>query len=215
MAAGIVFVVLFVVGVLVSFANTAEIKDKDTAATAAAKVVDRLSDSGNRVGIVVGAYVLIVAAVAFVWFTSGLRSCLATNAVAARLVSGLGVLGAGAIAIGAILNATIAGAISFGNEPVPSGDAARVLMDTFFPLLFVVFGLVAAALIATVSVGLLQTPSLPRWLSYAGWIGVLGAIFGVIFLPFVLPLLWFLAAAIVGLVRPPAGIGQQTSVNAT
>jgi hypothetical protein len=38
-------------------------------------------------------------------------------------------------------------------------------------------------------------------LCYTAWLGVLGAIFAVIFLPMALPLLWVLAAAITGLVR--------------
>lgn len=40
--------------------------------------------------------------------------------------------------------------------------------------------------------------ALPRWLVYAGWT-LPGAIFGVVFFPFVLPVLWFLAIAVVGL----------------
>ena len=49
----------------------------------------------------------------------------------------------------------------------------------------------------------------PRWLIYGGWLGVLGSIFGVIFIPFVLPLLWYLAVAIVGFARArPAGTAE-------
>jgi hypothetical protein len=204
MAAGILFVVLFVVGVLVSFANSPEIKKKDDAASAAAKYVRFLSDSSNRTGIVIGAYVLIVAAAAFVWFANGLRELLGSNAVEGRLVSGLGALGASAVAAGAIINATVAGSISFGNEPVPAGDTIRVLMDTFFPFLFVVFALISALLIAIVCVSLMRTRAMPGWIAYTGWLGVIGGLLAVIFLPVVLTLLWFLAVAVTGLVRPPA-----------
>ena len=79
-----------------------------------------------------------------------------------------------------------------------NGDATRVLAELFFPFLFVVFGLVSAALIATVVVSATRADLVPRWIAYAGWVGVLGSIAGVIFLPFVLPLLWYLAVAIVG-----------------
>jgi hypothetical protein len=62
MLAGIAFVVLFVAGVLVTFASTPNIKSSDSDATVAHKWVSELSSSGNRVGMLVGAYLLIVAA---------------------------------------------------------------------------------------------------------------------------------------------------------
>jgi hypothetical protein len=49
-----------------------------------------------------------------------------------------------------------------------------------------------------------RASALPRWLAYAGWLAVLGSIAGVAFIPLVLPLLWYLAVAIVGLTRAPA-----------
>jgi hypothetical protein len=115
---------------------------------------------------------------------------------------GLGVLGAAAMAAAAMAGASVAGSVSFGNEPVPlSGDAIRVVMGVFFPFLFVVFGLVSAALIATVAVVAVSTGILPRWVAYTGWLAVLGSLAGVVFLPFVLPLLWYLVVSIVGLTR--------------
>jgi hypothetical protein len=200
MAAGIAFVVLLVVGVFVGFGNTPNVKSHDSAAVAAAKYVSKLSDSGARTGILVGAYLMILAAIAFVWFSRGLGQLMPTPA-GARLVSGLGVLGAAGIAVGAITNAGIAGAVSFGDEPVPNGDSARAVMDLAFPLIGVVFALTCAALIAAIAV---RGRVLPAWLRYTAWLGVLGGIFAVIFTPLVLPLLWFLIVAILVLARPAA-----------
>ncbi len=102
----------------------------------------------------------------------------------------------------------IAGAIAFGNEPVPlNGETTRIVADMFFPLLFVVFGLVSAALIATVAVLALRDESVPRWIGYTGWIGALGALTGVFFIPFVVALLWYLAIAIAGLTRASTAPG--------
>jgi hypothetical protein len=163
----------------------------------------------------VSAYLLILAALAFVWFTIGLRGWLAPDPSAGRLISGLGVLGAAAMAAAAMAGASVAGAVSFGNEPVPlNGDAIRVVMGVFFPFLFVVFGLVSAALIATVAVAVMRARILPRWVAYTGWIAVLGGVAGVVFLPFVLPLLWYLAVSILGLTRAspaPAAVTAPTS----
>ena len=201
MLAGIAFVVLFLAGVLVTFGNTPNIKSSDTDATAAHKWVSELSSSSHRVGMLVGAYLLIIAAIAFVWFCSGLRDWLAADGAAGRAISSLSVLGSGAIAVGALMSgAATAGAIEFGEFPVPQdGGAIRAVSDVFYPLLFVVFGLVSATLIATIVASAGGT--LPRWIVFAGVVGVFGSIAGVFFLPFVLPLLWYLAVAIVGFAR--------------
>ncbi|HJQ41635.1 MAG TPA: hypothetical protein VJ831_01000 [Jatrophihabitantaceae bacterium] len=197
MAAGIAFVVLFVVGVFVTFGNSPDLKHKDSDAVAAHKYVAKLSDSGSRTGLLIGAYLIVLAALAFIWFTQGVRDRVASQP-GGRLVGALGVLGAGAMAAGAMASAVVPGAVSFGDEPVPAdGDTIRVAMDLFFPFLFVVLGLTAAALVAVVA--LRGEASLPSWLRYGGWLAVLGGIFAVLFLPMVLVLLWFLVFAILGL----------------
>lgn len=201
MSAGIAFVVLFVVGVFVSFGNSANIKDSDSEATAARKYLDVVSSSSHRTGLVIGAYILIVAGIAFIWFTIGLRSRLSTI-TAGRLVSSLGVVGAGALMLGGVANAVVAGSISFGDQPIPKdGDAVMVMMNLSNPLLLLIFPLACAALIATVAIRG-RGSGLPAWICYTAWLGVIGSIFAVIFLPMVLPLLWFLAVAIVGVMRP-------------
>jgi len=215
MAAGIAFVALFVAGVLITFGDTPEIKKSDTAATAAQKWLSELSSSGHRVGLIIGAYVLIVGAIAFVWFCNGLRQWLVLSPMAGRTISTLGVLGAGAITVGAMIGgAGIAGAVEFGEQPLPqNGDAIRAVSEMFFPFLFVVFGLVSAAVIGTITASAMRAGGIPRWLAYAGWIGVLGSIAGVIFIPFVLPLLWYLAVAIVGLARAKPAAPTQPAVS--
>jgi hypothetical protein len=206
MLAGIAFVVLFVAGVIVTFGDSPEIKSSDTATTAALKWTLELSKSSHRVGLLIGGYALILAAIAFVWFCNGLREWLASSPATGRAISGLSVLGAAAIGVAALIGgAGIAGGVEFGEMPLPSGDAIRATTELFFPFLFVVFGLVSAALIATLTVSATRAGTLPRWLVYAGWLAVLGSIAGVVFIPFVLPLLWYLAIAIVGFARAQRG----------
>ncbi|WP_280714079.1 hypothetical protein [Kitasatospora sp. MAP5-34] len=202
MGAGIAFVVLFVVGVLMI--NTPNIKSSDTDAGAAQKYVNYLSDSGHRAQLLISAWLLVLAALAFVWFTTGLRSWFASQPMAGRLTAHLGVLGAAGIAAGSTAGAVVAGSVAFGNEPVPNGDVIRIVMDLEFPLLFIVFGLASAAVIATVSVAVLRTGVLPRWVAHTGWVAVLGSLTGVFFVPLVLPLLWYLAVGILGSRRSAA-----------
>jgi hypothetical protein len=202
MVAGIAFVVLFLVGVILNFSNTPETKSSETSAAVAQKWVSYLSSSSHRTSLLVSGYLLILAGLAFVWFTIGLRAWLARDAAVGRLISNLGVLGAGAMAAAAMGGTAVAGGVAFGNEAVPqSGDAIRVVMGMFYPFLFVVFGLTSALLIATVAVTARRNGALPRWLAYAGWLAVLGCLAGVFGPPFILVVLWYLAVSIVGLTR--------------
>lgn len=212
MAAGIVFAVLTVVGTITQFSGLPNYDgSKDSDAVIAQKVHDALAASGHRMAVLVGAYLLFVAAVALIWFALGLRGRLLAHAPdrtgAAWLVGGSGVLAGVALAFGGALNATVPGAIAFGGEPVPaeaSADALRFLTQLGTPLLLLVFPLAMAVLAATLSVCALQGAGLPRWLGYAGWLAVLGGVFGILFLPIGLVLLWAIAVGVVGLRAVPA-----------
>lgn len=207
MGAGIAFVVLFVVGIFTSFGNSPNIKSSDSDAVAAGKFVSKLSDSGARHGILIGAYLLVLAAIAFIWFTRALGEIVGTP-FTGRLIGGLGLLGAAGIATGAIAGAVVAGMVTFGSEPVPKdGDIIRVSMETSIPFLLVVFGLAVAAIAVVVAV---RGTALPSWLRYAAWLAALGAVFGVFFLPMAVALLWFLALSIALLSRPVATRGAST-----
>jgi hypothetical protein len=209
MLAGVLFVVFFVVGVFLNFGNTPEIKSTDTAATAAQKWLTEMSTSEHRVGVIISAYLLIIAAIAFIWFCDGLRGWLALEPTWGRAVTGLGVLGAAAIGVGALLGgAGFAGAVEFGESPLPqSGDTMRVMAELFFPMLFVLFGLASACIIGTLSTAVARTGALPRWVAYTGYVAALGAIAGVLFTPFILPLLWFLIVAVLGARRATGARG--------
>lgn len=205
MGAGVAFVVLIVVGTLLGLSNMPNLSSDETAQTAAAKYQDFLSSSGHRTGLIIGAYLLIIAGIAFIWFTNGLRARLQAadpgDPIAGRFLSGLGAFGAAALAASGMASAVVAGAVSAGGEPVPtSGDAMRVVMDLSFPFVFVVFGLVSAAVVLTVSVSALRSGAFPGWVVHTGWLAALGSILAIVFVPMVLPLAWFLAVAIAGVI---------------
>jgi hypothetical protein len=210
MVAGVVFVVLFVLGVFLTNDGPST-KSSDSAEVVARKWVEWIGSSSHRTEHVVGAYLLILAGFAFIWFCLGLRSRIEAGGPAdvtvGRFVSALSVLGASAMAIAAMTSAVVAGAVNFGGEKAPvNGDAEHWIMDMTFPLLFVVFALTSAALIGAVTITVMRARVFPRWVAYTGWLAVLGGIGAVIFLPMVLPLLWYLAVAIAGLSRPAAPV---------
>lgn len=205
MIAGIVFVVLYVVGVFAAM-DSPSTKSSDSADVVAHKWVTWLASSSHRTEHLIGGYLLILGAIAFVWFCLGLRERVELSApgevVIGRFVSLLSVLGAAAMTCAAMTAAVIPGSVNFGGEKAPTnGDAAHWIMELTFPFLFVVFGLVSAALIGAVTVATMRSAAFPRWVAYFGWLAVLGCIAAVIFLPMVLALLWYLAVAVTGLTR--------------
>lgn len=211
MAAGIAFVGLFVIGVVMYLGNAPEADSSDSASAAARTFVDHLSDSGHRAGLVASAYLLILAALAFIWFTQGLRDRLGGQSSSGRLVAGFGVFGAGALAAAGMCAAGTAGSVAFGGEPVPAGgDAIRAVLDLVFPFIFVVFGLTAAAIVGVVTAAALKGNGWPRWVGWLGVLGTLGALVGVELVPFILPTLWFLAVAIAGVAVEVPLPGQRT-----
>jgi hypothetical protein len=204
MAAGAAFAVLMFAGVIVFFGATPDTTG-DTAGTIASKSLDYLGDSGHRTRTLVGAYLLVLASLALVWFVIGLRERLRVaddpHAIGPQLVVAFGIIAAAALAFGASIGATLAGNVSFGDEPLPkSGELAWLLPELGVPLMVLTFGLAIAACIATVSVLALRTGGLPRWVAYLGVLGVLGGVLGVMFLPMVLVMIWALIAGIAGAV---------------
>ncbi len=75
-------------------------------------------------------------------------------------------------------------------------------------------GLSLAALIAFLAIGLRTARSVPSWVAYLDWLGVLGGIGAIESIPLALCMLWFLLIAIVGLVRGPGeSIARETAVS--
>jgi hypothetical protein len=211
--AGIGFVVLLVVGALMAFTSQPNFKKHDSPATIAEKIFKVYHSSGDRAVIIIGAYLMVLSALALIWFAVGLRGRLVAaghSPEAGRLVLGFAGLGAVAISVSALAMATISGSYVFGNEPLPTNaDAIRVIDDLGPGVLLVIFGLSAAALIATVTIVDWKGGLLPRWLSRAGIIGVLAAVLAVVFVPLILVMAWFLAVAIVGLRRGTSKTSEQ------
>jgi hypothetical protein len=209
-AVGIAFVVLFVFGALTSM-DSPDIKSGDNSTVADQKWLHYLASSSNRTQHIIGAYALVLAGIAFVWFCNGLRTRIdgvGGASVAGRFVAGLSVFGAAALAAAGMMSADIPGSVSLGSDPLPAnGDVAREIGNLAFPFIFLVFALISAALIATVIVTASRTGALPSWLIYTGWLAVLGALASIIFVPMVLVVLWYLALAIAGLAasEPVAG----------
>jgi hypothetical protein len=197
MLSGVVFALLLFFGTGIMLGSTPDTSNK-SADVVAQKWASFLADSGHRSSVIIGSFMIVVAAIALVWFASAFRVRFAP---AGAPLMGFAILAAGGAAAAVMGPLALAGGHAFGNDPVAGdGNVIWMVFSLAFPALLVVFALASSALIATIVV--VGRGSLPMWLVIFGWIAVVAGLFGVEFLPMALVILWYLAAGIYGAVRP-------------
>lgn len=190
--AGIAFVPLFVVGMLMSM-------DSPDSNASDAKWVAWYAQRSHRVELLVGGYILVVAGLALIGFVAGLAQRLQAGAtqspVAYRLMGWAGPIAGVLIMVGAIQAAGVAGDISFGGQPVP--HAADVLRSNLgFPFIGVAGALAGAVLVASATLVAKRLGFVASWLVWLGWIAAVALLFGVIFIPMIALPIWVLATSI-------------------
>ena len=188
--AGAAFVVLFVVGNLLLFADTV------SGDNSPAEFRDYYSDSGNRDRINLGWVVTSIGLFFFLWFVSALRQ-LVRSLDGDALLGTLTTIGGSIYAAMALTAIALNSAIrtmsddTFRNEVYPelihaADDAGYVIHATG--------GVGLAAMILAVSLVVLRSQTLPRWL---GWFGILAAIAALATITFVGALVWLLWVLVV------------------
>jgi uncharacterized protein DUF4386 len=195
---GIVFVVLMVTG-------TAFVADVPDPGAPQQQLAAYLADSGNHTRNLIGAYMWVLGALAFVWFVTRLRSVLrgaeAGTGALSNLVFGAGVIYSALMMASAVAFAAVAYAVGVRGATVSDPDFVKVLPQMAWMILLLGAGFAGLVLVLTASVVSLQTGVLPRWL---GWLGIVAAIvllFDVLYVNIVPLLVWVLAASIVLLMR--------------
>jgi hypothetical protein len=183
---GIVAVVFFVAGFLAFPAP-----DDDTKTLQWARF---WQDSGHRVGAIIGAYLMVVGLLAFVWFASGLRDRLGEGS---GLVLTFGSIFAAVGLVSVMLRASIPGAKQFGDTPLPGGVLAQQLDQAGFALLLVAGALAAGLFTVLASYAASRSGALPAWLCIAGYVVGALQVLAALFFPFALFFLWVLIASIV------------------
>lgn len=207
--AGIAFAVLYIGGVFVVGSTPGDI-DKDGINKSPSALTtawhDFYSDSGNRWAIIIGAFILIASAVAFVVFANELRQRLldAGAAGTAQIVFATSLLFAAVTMAGATAMAWIPITKQFGDAAIPEGELNYMTNPLGYGLMLMGGGVSAAVLLMTSGRASARTHILPSWLGWAGVvIGVIVLFLSVFFLPMILFALWSIAAAIVMLRRSP------------
>jgi hypothetical protein len=199
--AGIVFVVLFVVGT--SLNNLPAGDDHTTSIT------NYYNDGGNRAQIIIGGYLLVFAAVFFFWFLASLRvKLLAAEGEPGRLTSI--VFGSGLVFVALLMTAaatfmTIAADITFGGEDFIAPDAARFVPEVAYPILLIGGMFASIAMIDATSVLIMRTKVLPKWIGWFGFVAAFVLLFGFLFVPIVALLLWVFFVS-VALLRAPTPV---------
>jgi hypothetical protein len=192
---GVVYVVLFLVGILAGGEGAGDSPEEHVAYYA---------DAGNRAKEFVIFFVLVAAGLAFLWFLAGLRGILvrAEGEVArwTALAYGAGVASA-ALFLGAaalfVAPAGSAGEESF-REVNPS--AVNIVGNAGYAL-FVCSIIVAGMLVLATSIVTLRTLVFPRWLSLAGFGVAPLLLLAIFFVPAFLWLAWVLAVSAVLILR--------------
>lgn len=195
MAAGIAFPILLFIGVNLLLSSGPDSAATDSSSAIAAKWVAAVNDDGKRLSMIIGSFILMLAALSLIWFAAALRERLAGPG---SPMFGFALLAAAGIAGSMVGHLGVVGGFTFGRQALTSnGDVIRSVTDMAFPLLLVVFGMAGAAFIAATCVAL-RSAGWPSWLVYFGWVAAVAGLFGVLFMPLIVMLVWFLAAGIVG-----------------
>ena len=188
---GIAFVILFVVGVLLTHTPAPNASD--------AKWVDYFGDGGHRAAIIVAAFLFVLAGLCLLSFLTTIWSRVAAAQhpdplnplpLVAAAVAGT------SIAIGGVINAAIAGAITFGDLPVPSADILRVSDQLAFPVVAIAGMFATSLAIACLSLQARRVGIFGRGLTTFSLIAAAITLASFLFLPLLVMLLWFLVVAI-------------------
>jgi hypothetical protein len=206
--AGIAFVVLMVVGSML----VGNVPSPDASR---AEVAHYLTDDSRQMHNIVGAYLWVIGALAFLWFLIRLRNDLRRaeggKGTLSNLAYGAGVGFAAVWTVSAATFASVAYAVSLRNAPVTDTDLVRVLPPLGRLELLLGGGFFGILVLLATAAVVLRTGVLPRWL---GWLAIAAAIallFDVTYLTIFPFWGWILIASVVMLVRRKAPL---TSVDA-
>src|SRR5262245_1521158 len=209
--AGIVFVVLYVVGLVMIGGAAPEHADdkpyKDNPVKLAALWRAYYNDSGHRWMIIISVYIILAAAIAFVVFGNDLRERLDASGArtTAVLVLAGAIIFAVATAIGALALGWIPGSKQFGDVPVPNGELNYLSSQLGYGIMLLPGGGAIALTLVAGGFGGARSRALPAWLGWAGVVIGVGLFFSAgICLPLVLFVLWVLIVSIVMLRHPDA-----------
>ena len=205
---GVGFAVLLVAGIMLAmgtFPEDSKAPDADW--------IKVLSSSGDRAKIIVGAYVLCVAGVLFLWFASTIRTALESEAtppsVLVSVAAGSAIVFVTLLMVGGLALAAVPGSITFGDAPIPAADFVRQLSQLGTGILLAPGSLVAAVFVASTSRLGAVAGVFSRAVTMFGYIAAVVLVFGAFLLPFLALPIWAIVVAISLARRPVASAATE------
>ena len=211
--AGILFAVLFTLGVI--------LPDLPSGGDSAAVVDEFYADSGNRTTVIVAAYLIVLAGLAFLGFVSelyrGLRRAEGDSGSLATMALAGGVLFIGMLYASSSAWANVPGGMEMAGESQPSSEIPIWFTQLGYGDLLLYGMFAAIAVIVPTSVLALRTGALPRWQAWIGFACAFVLLFGVMFLPMIALPIWAIAIGVAMLKSPvtsPAHSAQPSPIAA-
>lgn len=165
-----------------------------------------MSNSSDRTTIIIGAYVLFVAGLLFLWFAASIRSELrseeTSGSVLASVANASAVVFVTLLLIGALALASVPASITFGDSTVPAADFARQLSQFGVGAMLAPGALVAALYVASTSRLGAVAGLFSRGVAIAGYVAAVLLLFGAFFIPFLALPIWAIVVGIALARRP-------------
>jgi hypothetical protein len=207
--AGIVFVVLMVVGSML-------VGDVPSPNAPQQRVVDYLADGANQTRNIIGAYLWVIGALVFLLFLMRLRNDLRRaeggTGYVSNLAFGAGVAFSAVWMVAAAAFASVAYAVKLRHAPVSDVDLVRVLPPMGRLLLLLGGGFAGILVLLAASVVILRTGVFARWLGGLGIVAAIVLLFDVTYLNIFPFWTWVFIASVVMLMRhrssPAGGTGE-------
>jgi hypothetical protein len=187
------------VAAVVLFAGSAGLGASNTPGKSDQEIVSWWNDSGNRTRVWIGAALLALAAISFVWYASGLREILrrAGGERTAALAFGASLVFAALVLVAGAVQLSIPAAIDFGDNFQVDPNTARLIDPlTYLPI----FG---GAMMLSLTVGAATAAArrsgvLPRWLVIPGYVLAPALLLSVVFwgIPLAVFGLWVLGTCV-------------------
>lgn len=196
--AGISYVVLFLIAIAVSGEGSGNTN---------AEITEYYADSGNRNKDIAGYFLLVAAALMFLWFLAYLRvRLLRSEAEPGRLSAlafGSGVASAVLLMAAAAVFIAPAGTVDNSDAPDFVLDPNTVqMLGTLGYGFFVASVMVAALLVFATSLLTVRLLAFPRWMGYAGYVVAPILLLAILFFPVFVLWGWVLAISAFMLWRP-------------
>ena len=164
-----------------------------------------LRESGTHTGNIVGAYMWVIGALAFIWFLVRLRNDIRKAEGGAGSLStlafGAGVAFAAVWMVAAAAYAALPYAIELRNAPITDLELVRVLPATGRLALLLGGGFSGVVVSLAAVAAILRTGVFPRWLAWLGIVLSIVLLFDVVYVTIWPFWTWVLVASIVMLTR--------------